>query len=241
MMPGRYSSEHSQADALDLSRRLGFRALQVPIYPPMNGFNDSVNSMFARMRLGMLGQRLPDICEENLQSRVRGTLLMAYSNRTGAIVLTTGNKSELAVGYCTLYGDMNGGLAVFSDVTKQQVYALARWINENHQSRGFGQPPVPQRSITKAPSAELRPDQTDQDTLPPYEVLDQIIHRYIEQRQGTATIVKETGFDPELVQRVARMIDRSEFKRKQAALGLKVSSVAFGSGRRVPIAQDWRG
>jgi NAD+ synthase (glutamine-hydrolysing) len=166
---------------------------------------------------------------------------MAFSNRTGAIVLTTGNKSELAVGYCTLYGDMNGGLAVLSDITKQQVYTLARWMNENFAARGFKQPPIPENTIAKPPSAELRPNQTDQDTLPPYEILDEIILRSIEGRQSTSTIARETGFDPALVARVTRMIDLSEYKRKQAAVGLKVSGVAFGSGRRIPIAQGWRG
>lgn len=241
IMPGRYSSEHSQADAMDLARRLGMRTITVAIDGPMGGFADAVNGMFARVRLPMLGQSMPDITEENLQSRCRGTLLMAFSNRTGAIVLTTGNKSELAVGYCTLYGDMNGGLAVLSDVTKQQVYRLARWMNENHQSRGFARPPIPERSITKAPSAELRPDQTDQDTLPPYEVLDEIIQRYVERRQSSETIARQTGFEAPLVARITRMIDVSEYKRKQAAIGLKVTGVAFGSGRRVPIAQGWRG
>jgi NAD+ synthetase len=165
---------------------------------------------------------------------------MAFSNRTGAIVLTTGNKSELAVGYCTLYGDMNGGLAVLADVTKRQVYALARWMNANFKAAGFTRPPIPESSITKAPSAELRPNQTDQDTLPPYDVLDAIIERYVEGRQSPARIISETGLNAALVQRIARMIDISEYKRKQTAIGLKVTTVAFGSGRRVPIAQAWR-
>jgi NAD+ synthase (glutamine-hydrolysing) len=240
IMPSRYSSEHSQADALDLSRRINIRAVTVPIDSAMAGFSEVINGMFARLRLPMLGQSMPDLAEENLQSRIRGTLLMAHSNRTGAIVLTTGNKSELAVGYCTLYGDMNGGLAVLSDVTKQQVYRIARWVNENFASRGFAQPPIPERSITKPPSAELRPDQTDQDTLPPYDVLDAIIERYVEHRQSPATIIRETGYDAAVVARITRMIDLSEFKRRQAALGLKVTGVAFGGGRRYPIAQRWR-
>jgi NAD+ synthase (glutamine-hydrolysing) len=240
IMPGRYSSEHSQADAVELARRLNIRCLTVPIDDTMSGFSGAVNGMFARLRLPVLGGISPDLAEENLQSRIRGTLLMAHSNRSGAIVLSTGNKSELAVGYCTLYGDMNGGLAVLSDVTKQQVYRIARWINQHHAERGFAQPPIPERSITKPPSAELRPDQTDQDTLPPYEILDAIIQRYVEQRQNPATIVRETGYDPAVVARITRMIDASEFKRRQAALGLKVSGVAFGGGRRYPIAQRWR-
>jgi NAD+ synthase (glutamine-hydrolysing) len=240
IMPGRYSSEHSQADAHELGRRLGIRCITAPIDPAMHGFTEAINAMFARQRLPMLGQTMPDLAEENLQSRIRGTLLMAHSNRSGAILLTTGNKSELAVGYCTLYGDMNGGLAVLSDITKQQVYRMSRWINENHGGRGFPQPPIPERSITKPPSAELRPDQTDQDTLPPYEVLDAIIERFVERRQSPSTIASQTGFDPALVARITRMIDLSEYKRRQAALGLKVTGVAFGTGRRFPIAQGWR-
>jgi NAD+ synthetase len=165
---------------------------------------------------------------------------MAFSNRTGAIVLTTGNKSEMAVGYATLYGDMNGGLAVLIDVGKQQVYRLARWMNQNWKACGFGMAPIPESSITKAPSAELRPDQTDQDSLPPYEELDVVIERYVERKQSPSTIVKETGLDEAMVRRVARMIDIAEYKRKQAAVGLKVTTVAFGSGRRVPIAQAWK-
>jgi NAD+ synthase (glutamine-hydrolysing) len=193
------------------------------------------------MELPTLGAKLPDLTEENLQSRVRGTILMAYSNRTGAIVLTTGNKSELAVGYCTLYGDMNGGLAVLSDVGKMLVYRLSRWVNANHKKCGFAVPPIPEGSITKPPSAELRPDQKDQDSLPPYEDLDRIIERYVEQKQAPSTIVRETGLDEAVVRRIARLIDLAEYKRKQAAVGLKVTTVAFGSGRRVPIAQGWRG
>lgn len=240
IMPGVYSSEHSQSDAHDLANRLGVRTLTVGIDAPVDGFRAVIDPAFHSLELPGLGERLPDLTEENVQSRVRGTLLMTFSNRTGAIVLTTGNKSELAVGYCTLYGDMNGGLAVLSDVTKVLVYRLARWMNENHSAAGFTGPPIPERSITKAPSAELRPNQTDQDSLPPYEMLDAIIAAYVERREAPKRIARETGFDPALIRRVVRMIHIAEYKRKQAAVGLKVTTVAFGSGRRWPIAQGWK-
>jgi NAD+ synthetase len=240
ILPGHYSSEHSKSDAIDLARRLGVRAITVPIDPPVNGFRSVLDPAFASSNHATLGATLPDLTEENLQSRVRGSILMAFSNRTGAIVLTTGNKSELAVGYCTLYGDMNGGLAVLADITKRQVYSLARWINANHNAAGFATAPIPESSITKPPSAELRPNQTDQDSLPPYDVLDQIVERYVERRQSPAHIIRETGFDAPTVHRIVRLIDFAEYKRKQAAVGLKVTTVAFGSGRRVPIAQGWR-
>ncbi len=238
-MPGPYSSEHSVTDARDLATRLGVTCLTIPIAGPMEGFRDVLDPAMAAAGLARLGEVLPDVTEENLQSRLRGTTLMALSNRTGALVLTTGNKSELAVGYCTLYGDMNGGLAVLSDVSKQLVYALSRWINANCGELGFATPPIPVSTLEKAPSAELRPNQTDQDSLPPYEVLDRIIEAYVERRMSAAAIVAETGFDAALVARILRLIDRSEFKRAQAAVGLKVTSVAFGSGRRWPIAQRW--
>ncbi len=245
IMPGRYSSEHSRADALDLARRLGIRTLTIPIDPPFAGFRTTLDPAFEAQGLKSLGASLPDTTEENLQARIRGTTLMAVSNRTGALVLTTGNKSELAVGYCTLYGDMNGGYAVLCDVAKMQVYALARWMNATWEGGGCGidglrGPPIPQRSIDKPPSAELRPDQTDQDTLPPYEVLDAIIERYVEGQQAPTSIAAATGLDLALVRRIARMIDVAEFKRRQLAMGPKVTSVAFGTGRRYPIAQGWR-
>ncbi len=234
-MPGRYSSEGSRTDAAELAGRLGVHVETVPIEGPFTSLVASLEHAFAG--------RGADVTEENLQSRVRGTILMALSNKFGSLLLTTGNKSELAVGYCTLYGDMNGGLAVLSDVSKQWVYRLARWMNAYPGSlaiAGLAGPPIPEASITKPPSAELRPNQTDQDSLPPYPVLDEIIERYVEHRQGVAQIVRETGFDAQTVARSVRMIDTSEFKRKQAAIGLKVTSVAFGSGRRMPIAQGWR-
>jgi NAD+ synthase (glutamine-hydrolysing) len=240
VLPSKYSSEHSKQDAYNLAQRLGIRSATVPIEEPVTGFRRVIDPLFTGFELPALGVKLPDVCEENLQSRVRGTMLMTFSNRTGAIVLTTGNKSEMAVGYATLYGDMNGGLAVLIDVGKLQVYRLARWMNENWKACGFALPPIPESSITKAPSAELRPDQTDQDSLPPYDQLDQVIERYIERKQAPSTIVRETGLDEAMVRRLARMIDLAEYKRKQAAVGLKVTTVAFGSGRRVPIAQGWK-
>lgn len=239
-LPSRYSSQGSKDDAQALAHALcmGFTTLAIE-----NTFISALDTLAPAF-----AGRAEDVSEENLQSRIRGTLLMALSNKLGHILLTTGNKSELAVGYCTLYGDMNGGLAVLSDVTKQWVYTLARWINTHPPKLGItlpsGQPlrvpPIPEASITKPPSAELRPNQTDQDSLPPYEVLDEIIERYVERRQSPARIVREAGLESALVQRIVRLIDLSEYKRKQAAIGLKVTGVAFGSGRRYPIAQGYR-
>jgi NAD+ synthetase len=240
-MPGPYSSDHALVDAQESARRLGTGFLIMPIGDGMQGFRGVVNLAFASLGVGMLGEALPDLTEENLQSRLRGTMLMTLSNRTGAIVLSTGNKSEMAVGYATLYGDMNGGLAVLADVSKQLVYRMARWINANASTLGFGGAPIPARSIEKAPSAELRPNQTDQDSLPAYDVLDVIIARYVEERCSVDEIVRASGFEPAVVARVCRMIDVSEYKRKQAATGIKITGVAFGSGRRMPIAQAWRG
>ena len=236
-MPSVYSSSHSLQDALESARRLGCPCHVAPIEPGFEGARAMTDALLAATGEAKLGERLPDLAEENLQSRLRGTLLMTLSNRTGSLVLTTGNKSEMAVGYCTLYGDMNGGLAVLADVTKTRVYRLSRWINANHASIGLSVPPIPQRSIDKAPSAELRPGQTDQDSLPPYDVLDGIVERYVEERLEPAAIVA-AGFDEATVRRVVRFIDLSEYKRRQAAIALKVTSVAFGSGRRFPVA--WR-
>jgi NAD+ synthetase len=173
-----------------------------------------------------------DTAEENIQARLRAVVLMAISNKFGSLLLTTGNKSELAVGYCTLYGDMCGGLAVISDVPKTMVYQVAKWINREREI-------IPRDSITKAPSAELRPNQTDQDSLPPYEVLDAILEAYVVQGRSAAEII-QTGFDEQTVRRVIRLIDLNEYKRRQAAPGLKVTSKAFGMGRRIPIAQRYR-
>lgn len=234
-MPSKYSSDHSIQDALDLASNLGMRCDVVPIQDGFEHLSRAADQYFASRGLTRIGEKLPDLTEENLQSRVRGTLLMAASNRTGSIVLTTGNKSEMAVGYCTLYGDMNGGLGVLSDVTKQWVYRLSRWINEHHARCGFASPPIPVRSIEKAPSAELRPNQTDQDSLPPYEILDAIIEAAVEERKSATSIIA-MGFEESTVRRILRLIDIAEYKRKQAAPGLKVTTVAFGSGRRWPIA-----
>lgn len=239
-MPGPYSSDHSIADARESARRLGCPFTILPIADAFSASASTLNTTFDSISQSRLGATLPDLTEENLQSRLRGTMLMAISNRTGAIVLTTGNKSELAVGYCTLYGDMNGGLAVLSDVSKRLVYRLSRFINREHATLGFPHPPIPEGSIDKPPSAELRPNQTDQDSLPPYDILDAILERAVERRQSPATIARETGFDPAVVARICRLIDLSEYKRKQAAIGLKLTTVAFGSGRRIPIAQRWR-
>lgn len=235
-MPSRYSSEGSVSDARALAESVGARFHVIPIEPVHTAFEGLLHKEFR-----VLGcDPAPGVTEENVQSRVRGTLLMAVSNKTGAILLTTGNKSELAVGYCTLYGDMNGGLAVLSDVTKEQVYALSRWINANHTWCGFSRAPIPESTITKPPSAELKPNQKDQDTLPPYEVLDEVIERYVERRESPSRIARETGFDPETVRRLARMIDVAEYKRKQMPVGLKVTGLTFGPGRRWPIAQRYR-
>ena len=236
-MPSKYSSGHSVEDALELARRVQIRCEVAGIETTVAaaaGMGDAVFEVLGERRLG---ERLPDIAEENLQSRVRGMLLMTVSNRTGAMVLTTGNKSEMAVGYCTLYGDMNGGLAVLSDVSKQWVYRLSSYINTEFEACGFSGPPIPERTMTKAPSAELRPDQKDQDSLPPYDVLDEIIAGYVERRLSVKEIGEASGIDLSTVSRIVRMIDLAEYKRKQAAIGLKVTSVAFGSGRRWPIAQ----
>ncbi len=239
-MPSRYSSTHSIEDAHDLAARLGMKCLDVPIEAGVHTASQLLNTTFDALTQPRLGAALPDLTEENLQSRLRGLIVMGVSNRTGAIVLTTGNKSELAVGYCTLYGDMNGGLAVLSDVPKTMVYTLAACLNEHWRELGFPREPIPVRSIAKPPSAELRPDQTDQDSLPPYGVLDQIVERYVEGRESAGAIVRGTAIDPAVVARVIRMIDLAEYKRKQLAIGLKVTGVAFGQGRRMPIAQRWR-
>jgi len=235
-MPARFSSPGSVSDAETLARALGVRWALVPI-EAMHGA--------AEKTLGMLFTALdqplePGVAEENVQSRIRGLILMAISNKTGALLLTTGNKSELAVGYCTIYGDMNGGLAVLSDVSKIDVYRLARWINANPGACGFAAPPIPEATITKPPSAELRPNQTDQDTLPPYDQLDRIIEAYVEQRRSASSIVRETGFPADLVRRIVRMIDVAEYKRYQMPVGLKVTGLTFGPGRRWPIAQGYR-
>lgn len=220
-MPSEFSSKGSLEDARVLADHLGICYDVIPIQQGFVTLKESLRPVF--------GNRSEDVTEENMQARLRGLVLMALSNKFGAMVLTTGNKSEMAVGYCTLYGDMCGGLAVISDVPKTVVYRLARWINREQEV-------IPHSSIAKAPSAELRPNQTDQDTLPPYEVLDSILEAYIVESKSPAQIVA-SGFDAATVAKVIRMINASEYKRRQAAPGLKVTSKAFGVGRRIPIAQ----
>ncbi len=224
-MPSRYSSTHSLEDARAVAANLGMRFMTIPIDGPHRAFEAAMAEAFVG--------RAPDIAEENVQARVRGTILMALSNKFGSIVLSTGNKSEIAVGYCTLYGDMAGGLASISDVPKTMVYELSRHVNTT-----FAKPAIPERVFTKPPSAELRPDQTDQDSLPPYDVLDAILDLYVREEKSPDEIVA-AGFDSAVVARVARLVDRNEYKRQQAAPGLKVTSRAFGFGRRMPIAQRY--
>lgn len=224
-LPSRYSSEGSLTDALHLAQKLRIRYDVLPIAEPVAEVEKTLGDVFAG--------RTPDLTEENIQSRMRGLLLMALSNKFGPLVLTTGNKSELAVGYCTLYGDMCGALAVIADVLKTEIYALARWINRNEEI-------IPWNTIEKAPSAELRPNQTDQDSLPPYEILDRILRAYVVDEADPKMLVSE-GISPEIVRDVLNKITFSEYKRRQAAPGLKVSPRAFGMGRRVPIAQRFRG
>ena len=221
LMPSPYSSRGSIDDSLALASRLGIETLTLPIASAMEAFDRILHDAFAGLPR--------DVTEENIQARIRGNLLMALSNKRGSLLLTTGNKSELAVGYCTLYGDMSGGLAVIADVPKTMVYRVAHWLNE---TRG-GVIPAP--ILTKPPSAELRPNQTDQDSLPPYDVLDEILRRHVELHQPADEIVA-AGFDEATVARVLRLVRAAEFKRKQAAPVLKVTDRAFGTGWRMPIA-----
>jgi NAD+ synthase (glutamine-hydrolysing) len=222
LMPSPYSSQGSLDDARALAANLGIETLTLPIAPLMETFDDTLRAA--------LGADPQGVVQENIQARIRGNLLMALSNTRGALLLTTGNKSELSVGYCTLYGDMSGGLAVIADVPKTMVYRVSRWRNES-----AGRPVIPEATLTKAPSAELRPNQTDQDSLPPYEVLDDILQRHVERHQPADEIVA-AGFDRDTVTRVLRLVRIAEFKRKQAAPGLKVTDRAFGTGWRMPIA-----
>ncbi len=220
-MPGPYSSQGSIDDARTLAKNLGIRFELLSINPAYEAYRQTLRDVFAGLK--------EDVTEENIQSRARGMLLMALSNKFGAIVLSTGNKSELGVGYCTLYGDMVGGLAVISDVPKTLVYGLAEYVNSRR-------PVIPRASIEKPPSAELRPDQKDSDSLPPYEVLDAVLEDYVEDSHAAERISSDRGIDIETVRRVIRMVDRAEYKRQQAAPGLKISPKAFGYGRRFPIA-----
>lgn len=224
-LPSAISSAHSRTDAQELAANLGIRCETIPIAGIVAGGEAALAPVFAG--------RAPDVTEENLQARTRGVLMMALSNKFGALLLTTGNKSEMAVGYCTLYGDMCGGLAVISDVYKTQVYALARWINREREI-------IPRSSIEKPPSAELRPGQTDQDSLPPYDTLDALLVGYVEEGLARAELVAR-GFPEPMVRDVIRKVDASEYKRKQAAPGLKVTPLAFGVGRRIPIVQRYAG
>jgi NAD+ synthetase len=226
-MPSEFSSQHSIEDAELLAGNLGITCLRIPIASSFEAFKSQMQEAF--------DGRAEDITEENMQARLRGLTLMSLSNKFGHLLLTTGNKSELAVGYCTLYGDMCGGLAVISDVPKTMVYRLADFLNAD-----AGREVIPKRTIEKPPSAELRPDQTDQDTLPPYDVLDEILRLYVEENLGTAAVVAR-GFNPETVRWVVRCVDLNEYKREQAAPGLKVTGRAFGIGRRMPLAQRFVG
>ena len=224
-MPSRFSSQSSIDDAKALASNLGIEFHVAAIDGVYEAYLDSFREMWGEQPFG--------VTEENVQARIRGNLLMGWSNKKGAMVLATGNKSELAVSYCTLYGDMSGGLALLGDVYKTDVYRLAERLNRNGEK-------VPRASIEKAPSAELRPNQTDQDSLPSYEVLDDILRLYIEEWKEVDEIV-DCGFDRSIVERIVRMVDGNEFKRRQAAPTIRVSTKAFGSGRQMPIAQRWRG
>jgi NAD+ synthase/NAD+ synthase (glutamine-hydrolysing) len=224
-MPGPFSSDHSVRDARDLASRLGIAFDIVSITPAYEEMLRTLAPVFQGRQL--------DVTEENIQARLRGLTLMSLSNKFGAMVLTTGNKSELAVGYCTLYGDMCGGLAVISDVPKTLVYELSRIANRRHDGA------IPESVFEKPPSAELRPDQKDSDSLPPYEVLDAILRLYIEENRGICEVAQDLGVPADLVRDVVRKVDRNEYKRQQAAPGLKVTTKAFGMGRRLPVAQRY--
>jgi NAD+ synthetase len=220
-MPSPYSSSGSVDDSRQLASNLGIRFQSISISDLFADFNRALAPLFTGLP--------PDITEENIQPRIRGTILMALSNKLGALVLTTGNKSEMAVGYCTLYGDMVGALAVIGDLVKTRVYAICNWLNREREV-------IPAAILSKPPSAELRPGQMDTDSLPPYEVLDPIVEAYVERYETPECITKERGFPLDLVQQVVRLIERSEYKRQQAAPVLKVTSKSFGMGRRFPIA-----
>jgi NAD+ synthase (glutamine-hydrolysing) len=230
MMPSPYTADISWIDARDMARRLGVRYDEIDIAPHFEAFRVSLATEFAGLAA--------DTTEENLQARIRGTLLMALSNKFGGIVLTTGNKSEMATGYCTLYGDMAGGFAVIKDVAKTLVFRLAHWRNR-HDPFGTGANPIPERIITRPPSAELRPDQKDQDSLPAYEVLDAIIERYMENDESPAQIVAD-GFAQADVEQVVRLIRINEYKRRQSPVGIRVTHRGFGRDWRYPITSKYR-
>ncbi|MBD1841015.1 NAD+ synthase [Coleofasciculus sp. FACHB-64] len=223
LMPSPYSSDHSVEDALKLAQKLGIATQTLAIGQLMQGYDQTLEHLFAGTAFGL--------AEENIQSRIRGNLLMAIANKFGYLLLSTGNKSEMAVGYCTLYGDMNGGLAVIADVPKTRVYSLCNWLNRNGEI-------IPTNILTKPPSAELKPGQVDQDSLPSYDILDDILQRLIHEHQSTAQII-EAGHDPVVVNKVMQLVARAEFKRRQAPPGLKITDRAFGTGWRMPIASRW--
>jgi NAD+ synthase (glutamine-hydrolysing) len=222
-MPSPYSSEHSITDAEALVKNLGIKSEKLPIGEVMKSYDRLLEPLFSGTEFG--------VAEENIQSRIRGNLLMALANKFGYLLLSTGNKSEMAVGYCTLYGDMNGGLAVICDVPKTRVFSLCRWLNREGEI-------IPHNVIIKPPSAELKPGQVDQDSLPPYDILDNILEKFINQHQSAKQII-ESGHDAEIVNKVIKLISRAEFKRKQAPPGLKITDRAFGTGWRMPIASRW--
>jgi NAD+ synthase (glutamine-hydrolysing) len=230
MMPSPYTADISWLDAREMAQRLGVRYDEISIVPEFEAFKASLASEFAGLA--------EDATEENIQARIRGTLLMALSNKFGSIVLTTGNKSEMATGYCTLYGDMAGGFAVIKDLAKTQVFKLARWRN-SHDPYGTCSEPIPERIITRPPSAELRPDQKDQDSLPPYEVLDAILARYMEDDQSMESIIAQ-GFARADVEKVTRLIKINEYKRRQAPVGIRVTHRSFGKDWRYPITNRFR-
>ena len=230
MMPSPYTADISWLDAREMAQRMGVRYNEISIVPQFEAFKASLATEFAGLA--------EDTTEENIQARIRGTLLMALSNKFGSIVLTTGNKSEMATGYCTLYGDMAGGFAVIKDLAKTLVFKMARWRNAN-DPYGTGSCPIPERIITRPPSAELRPDQKDQDSLPPYEVLDAIVDRYMENDQSIETIVA-AGFERADVERVTRLIKLNEYKRRQSPVGIRVTHRSFGKDWRYPITNQFR-
>jgi NAD+ synthase (glutamine-hydrolysing) len=230
MMPSPYTADISWIDSRDMVKRLGVRYDEVAIAPLFEGFKQALAGQFAGLQ--------EDTTEENIQARIRGTLLMALSNKTGAIVLTTGNKSEMATGYCTLYGDMAGGFAVIKDVVKTRVFDLARWRNQ-HDPHGTGKEPIPERILTRPPSAELRPDQKDQDSLPAYEVLDAIIARYMENDEGVEALIAD-GFERADVEQVTRLIKLNEYKRRQSPVGIRVTHRSFGKDWRYPMTNKFR-
>jgi NAD+ synthetase len=245
LMPSPYSSDHSVKDALELASNLGIQTHTLPIGDLMQGYDKTLAQVFAGTPFG--------IAEENIHSRIRGNLLMAIANKFGYLLLSTGNKSEMAVGYCTLYGDMNGGLAVIADVPKTRVYSLCRWLNSKSSKSQVGSLEsdeksstpdtlkgeiIPSHVITKPPSAELKPGQVDQDSLPPYDILDDILQRFIHDHQSPTQIVA-AGYNQDVVNRVVQLVVRAEFKRRQAPPGLKITDRAFGTGWRMPIASRW--